>query len=542
MTFKPDRLRRWAGLLAWMLVAGVGAVWLAQSRLGQLHAAFETDARIVHRLLSQRVVQHDAIMSTLALLPAPASAEAVAQRLRAAYPQILAVEQRPQGGQWPADRQAALTEAEAASRQSGHAALAQANLPQGRYALVMAGLPASYALDIDLRASVPWEEWPMSAASSPVQVRLVHGGQFFVVQPGQVDEAGEKGWRYGFNKVLAAPSQPFDVVAVRVVGWGELPWLAMLGWCLLTAAAWQLSLAAWRQRVARRRAEELLRLGQAARLNTLGELAAGMAHELNQPLTALLASTQAAQRLLTEATPDLDTARTALQRAVEQARRASAVVGRLRRLVERPDIASQTQALPLLAAVHDALHLLELEMHKRGVQPEVHAAADLPAVQAEPVALQQIIHNLLMNALQSLEQVPAAQRQLVLRLEPVGDRVGQARVRLSIRDHGAGMDAQTRRQLFEPFYSTRTGGLGLGLSLCESLAASMGGTLSLAPETPSSDGPGAEFWLVLQAAQSAEDGAKVEAKSEAEARRVPQAEAALKSIPSSTSNLGKAAP
>ena len=93
--------------------------------------------------------------------------------------------------------------------------------------------------------------------------------------------------------------------------------------------------------MARQRAEELLRLGQVARLNTLGELAAGMAHELNQPLTALLSSTQAAQRLLADDPPDLDTAQTAMARAVEQARRASTVVGRLRRLVERPDLAAR---------------------------------------------------------------------------------------------------------------------------------------------------------------------------------------------------------
>jgi C4-dicarboxylate-specific signal transduction histidine kinase len=91
-----------------------------------------------------------------------------------------------------------------------------------------------------------------------------------------------------------------------------------------------------RQRAERSRAEELLRLGQVARLNTLGELAAGMAHELNQPLTAVLASTQAARRLLDDDPPELDTARQAMAQAVEQARRASDVVGRLRRASSGP--------------------------------------------------------------------------------------------------------------------------------------------------------------------------------------------------------------
>ena len=129
-----------------------------------------------------------------------------------------------------------------------------------------------------------------------------------------------------------------------------------------------------RQRAARSRAEELLRLGQVARLNTLGELAAGMAHELNQPLTAVMANTQAARRLLDDDPPELDTARQAMAQAVEQARRAADVVGRLRRVVERPDLAGQTQAVNLAEAVRRALYLLEPECQRRGVTPVVRRA------------------------------------------------------------------------------------------------------------------------------------------------------------------------
>jgi nitrogen-specific signal transduction histidine kinase len=136
------------------------------------------------------------------------------------------------------------------------------------------------------------------------------------------------------------------VVLERDVGWSELPWATMLAWVAASAAALAALRTLLRQRVAARRAEELLRLGQVARLNQLGELAAGMAHELNQPLTALLANTQAAQRLLGDEEPDLDMARHAMSQAVAQARRASAVVGRLRRVVERPDLSGQVQALP----------------------------------------------------------------------------------------------------------------------------------------------------------------------------------------------------
>lgn len=505
MTFSHWR-RPLTWLLAWVLVAGAGSGWLAHARLLALEDAFTVDARIVHRLLSQRAVQHDAVMAMLPLLQPPAEGHGAKTamplpRLPAAYPQIVEIRRRLPGSIWPADwpqsRRTALDAAEARSLQSGHAELAQADLPAGKVWLVLAGRSTAHALLLDLQATVPWDEWPMDAATSPVRVQLQYQGQAFGVQAGR---RLEYGWHYNFHKLLASQSQPFDVVLERDVGWSELPWTAMLVWAAASAAALAALRALLRQRVAARRAEELLRLGQVARLNQLGELAAGMAHELNQPLTALLASTQAAQRLLGEdgsdEEPDLDTARHAMSQAVAQARRASAVVGRLRRVVERPDLSGQVQTLALAAAVHDALHLLEPELRRRDIAVHLDAPADLPAVRAEPVALQQIIHNLVMNALQAMEQTDAGQRRLLLTLSLM--RPPSARILLSVRDTGPGVSSEARGHLFTPFYTTRPEGLGLGLSLSESLAQAMGGDLSLAPP---GEEPGAEFHLQLPLAQ-----------------------------------------
>lgn len=476
------KMRKSYGLwiLVWMAVSLLGCVWVAQNEIEQQRNAFETDARIVHRLLSQRAVQHDAIMSTLALLQSSADASRSEQRLSSVYPQILAVRRRDAGQQWEEPQYA---RADKQSRAVKRPVLADTDFTNGRYWMVFSAA-ASYAMQIDMRGLAQWSEWPMQPESSPVRVTLESAGQRFVLQPGKGEAHG---WRFDFSKHLAAESQPFDVVAVRHVGWAQLPWGWMLAWVGLVSLLLAGLLAAQRQRAARRRAEELLRLGQVARLNALGELAAGMAHEVNQPLAAILANTQAAGRLLAEKPPDIETAREAMKHAVQQAQRAAEVVGRLRRSVELPDRAAQLQPVDLRAAVNNALYLLEPQLRQLGVTPELPEAAS-PIVHADPVAVEQIIHNLLMNAMQALERVPPADRKLILALN-AADGLGV----LSVRDSGPGIAADVLPRIFEPFFTTREGGLGLGLSLCETLATRMNGTLTAVNHAAG----GAEFILRL---------------------------------------------
>ncbi|RSZ37175.1 MULTISPECIES: ATP-binding protein [unclassified Variovorax] len=475
--------------LAWLALTAVGAVWIARAELAQMHQDFETDVRIAHRLMSQQMVQYDAVLATLALLEPSTGADHPEQRLPSVYSSILRVQRRERDEPWADGAQAGvLAAAEARSRSLQRAELATLDLAHGRYVLVIGATPFSYALDIDLAGSVPWRDWPMNPQRSPVRLSLQRDGQQLVLQPGTL-AASANGWRFGLTKALASPSQPFDLVAERQVGWGELPWRGIAGWAaamaVLMAGLW----AAQRQRVARRRAEELLRLGQVARLNALGELSAGLAHELNQPLTAVLANTQAARRLLDDEPPDLATAREAMGHAAEQARCAAGVVGRLRRVIERPESGSDTKPLVLQEVVRSAMHLLAPEFAKHAINAQFDAAAQAPVrVQAEAVALEQIVHNLLMNALQALDLVPAAERRLVV---SVG-RNGQEGV-LTVTDNGRGIAPEALPRLFEPFFSTREGGLGLGLSLSETLAGGMGGSLSAANASPR----GARFTLLL---------------------------------------------
>jgi len=481
---------RWGALgiwlVAWLLASAAGVVWIARDGLRQIHDDFDTQARITHRLLSQQVVQYDAVLATLALL----GGSGAEQRLSAVYPSIRAVVRRDANADWPDARLAA---AEAQSRSAQRPQLGPIDLPAGRYWLVMAAQPAGFALDVDLGRTVPWADWPMDPKSSPIRLSLQQGGQQYVVQPGAKSEGP---WRFEFHKHLASASQDFDVVAERSVRLAELPWVAMLGWVL--AMGLLLAGTRWlqQQRTERRRAEERVRFAQVARLNALGELAAGMAHELNQPLTAVLANTQAARRLLDEhAGPDeLATARSAMGQAAEQARRASDVVGRLRRAIERPASGSPGQVLDVHEVLRRALDLLQPELARHGVEVRLHAvgSAHQPVrAQGDRVALEQIVHNLLLNAMQAMSPQAPGTRRIDLGWGPAQD-VRHCQVRVC--DSGPGISPEVLPHIFEPFFSTREHGLGLGLSLCETLAQEMGGSLQA---TPGEGGRGACFVLRL---------------------------------------------
>lgn len=499
-----NRIPSWLGwLLAWAVAAALGCAWLAQQRLNALHEGFTTNARVAHRLLSQQLAQHDAILATLTLLqPAlgqDALANAGATGLSRLYPQVLGVAQRQAGQSWPANWPAALADLEQQSRASGHAQMDASRLADGKLYVVQAGQPVSYTLKLDLRATIPQDEWPYPASHSPVRIWLSQNGQDLVLQPG-APEASLPGWAWAVRKTLSSPSQVLELQERYKLHPRLLPWWSMLGWALACALVVAALRAAWQQRVARQRAEQLLQYGHVARLNTLGELAAGMAHELNQPLTAILSNSQAARRLLDDAEPDVDAARRAMQQAAEQAKRASAVIGRLRRLVERPDANAPVQPVPLAQALHDTLQLLQPELRQRQIQLQNPAPATPLVVLADPVALQQILHNLLLNALQAMDGVEPGQRLLRIAQSQQGSTI-----HLTVQDNGPGIAAEIRSRLFTPFTSTRGQGLGLGLTLSQGLAEAMGGQLRLADSTALQ---GACFELQLPASMPAAQAAE----------------------------------
>jgi len=519
--------RRWLGPYGIGALAFVaGATALVRVDIATRREALQAEARTAHRLLSQATSRLDAMLATLALLARPgddaAAAADAAARLPALYPQVLAAWRRDPGGAWPGDAVEALAAAEQRSRaQPGNTrqpVLAAVDAQRARYTLVLAGTPASFALDIDARRLVAAAEWPWPAGE-PVHVTLAAGEQIIVLQDAGAARERPFGLTDGFEmrKALDSASQPFVLHAQRFTGPAEWPWRSLAAWalaCALLAWALQRWLAV---RAAERLAEEQLRLARVSRLNTMGELAAGIAHELNQPLTALLASTQSALRLLREraaapagqADSDADgdaddkeddhdaAAVQALELAAAQARRASDVVARLRRLVQ--PAAGATPAVPtdLAEVARRVVGLMADELRQAGVAVSIEGAA--LAARADPVAVEQILHNLLANAVQALKALrgapgePHQAGRITITLSAHADRV-----RCTVRDNGPGIAASALPRLFEPFHTTRPGGLGLGLPLCQTLATAMDGQVVLRDNSSA----GAAFELELPAASA----------------------------------------
>ncbi|MFL5292236.1 MAG: sensor histidine kinase [Myxococcales bacterium] len=240
-------------------------------------------------------------------------------------------------------------------------------------------------------------------------------------------------------------------------------------------------------------------LAHAGRVSMLGELAASLAHELNQPLTAIYTNAQAAQRFLDRSRPDLSEALNALHDLGQDCRRAGDVLGRLRQMFRR----HETERVPLGAGVlvEHVLMLLHEDAVARGVEIKLDVEPDLPLVRGDRVQLEQVLMNLLVNAFEAVAGIPSGPKQVTVRAY-----ARDGFVEVAVLDSGKGIARNELERIFEPFFTRKPNGMGMGLAICRTIVEAHGGRISADNRSER----GAVFELSLPALPAADQSEGVE--------------------------------
>ena len=234
-----------------------------------------------------------------------------------------------------------------------------------------------------------------------------------------------------------------------------------------------------------------MELAHVTRVTTLGELAASIAHEVNQPLAAIVTNGEVGLRWLDREVPDLAEVREAVGDMISNGRRASEIIQRLRALSRKTE--TQKAALDINDAISEVIPLVQQEVLSHRVSLRLELAPTLPAVLGDRVQLQQVIINLIVNGMEAMAPVTDRPRELVVRSQL--DDSGQ--VLVAVEDSGIGIDPENAKQLFNAFFTTKPSGMGMGLSICRSIIENHGGRLWASRNA----GPGATFQFALRSHQ-----------------------------------------
>lgn len=452
-------------------------------RYREMTAAILADGATLHRILSQRVDQHDAHLTSLAALaqaadPPPLDAiRQVASSITRFYPRIAAIELADLGDEARAPLLASgvpLAEAFAAARQST-AMLTVVPVPGAERVMLVKRVPTTGAskylviMLIDLRKLIEIDRF----GPRPGTVQLLFDGTPLLA----TGETGEVA-PVVFEAPLASRTQPLVLCVASplrlsaAVPQGALALLAF-GLLLATLILDRLLAARAAARAAGARAAlatQDARLAHASRVNAMGELASGIAHELTQPLTAILSQSQAGQRLA--ARPELDRAaiQTAFEASARNAKRAGDILGKLRSWITKGQ--PVVEPVDLVQVIGDVVQLTAEEAAAHAVTLSFERPARPAIVRADRVQMEQVVFNLVHNAIEATKALPHPPR-IVIVLSTAGSAA-----ELCVRDNGPGFEAASLARVFEPFFTTKRDGMGLGLSLCMTLVERYGGTIT----------------------------------------------------------------
>jgi signal transduction histidine kinase len=429
-------------IIGWLVLALLSSGGLTAYFLQQQYEEKSASFRILYRDVTVKLSQHDAIIP---LLPASQYSREV-QRI---FPQIIHWRSHP--GIEP--RRTIVVE------------------PNGRYWLNI----DNQSLLIDLNRLMG----DLIGENSFRHLALHWNNQLLFAQG-----AVQAPYYWQWDKVIASQSQPFVLSAGDNPDWSALPWPVILS----PALFWGLVLYLINQYRTNRRRRDIDALrthyAEITRLNTLGELTAGIVHELNQPLTAILSYNQTALRLIrqkhTEQLPSL------LEAAVVQIKRTDSLLQQFRQKLTSERVDYQPVALAGLWA--RVVTLLDNEIRSKKVKILTRIPDDLPALFAPPLWIEQILHNIASNAIQAQENNVTGTAWIRLEASVIDEGIS-----LTLTDGGPGLTEQALQQVFMPFFTTRPQGIGLGMALTDTLIQRLNGTI----EASNISGQGACFRLWL---------------------------------------------
>jgi len=361
---------------------------------------------------------------------------------------------------------------EIAERERAEAAL---RVSQERYRLI-SELTSDYAYALRFHDADGWKiEWTTDAFTRITGGRAlsfgVNGIWHDLIHPDDTAQL-ERAWQ----GLLSGRSTTTEF---RIVGQdGKVRWLCDHARPVRDEATGRLVriLGAAQDITDRKQAEEETRrhrdlLAHMDRLSTMGELTAQLAHELNQPLCTVVGNAQTAQRLLAAPVLDIAELQAALQDIVNAGKHAGQIIRRLREFVRRRPF--QPVLLNLQRLIEEVAGFLEADARQHGASIQFDIADPLPNVRGDPIQIQQVILNLVRNGLEAMSSIRPSAREVALRAGPAG----AGEVRISVADRGTGLTAQTASHVFEPFWTTKTDGLGLGLAISRSIVEAHGGRL-----------------------------------------------------------------
>ena len=313
----------------------------------------------------------------------------------------------------------------------------------------------------------PWRQIRVLIDLAPL-LSTQHTFDALAIRFNDADNAPPAGAFWHWQRTFTQPTQPFTLMATAKPHWLAVSWwvypFLFFGWAVLIAAA---SLLLW-QRRQRQHAEQRAHYYQHARLNTLGEITAGIVHEINQPLTAVQTWIQGAQRQQQQANPQAVSQ--ALAAALVQTQRISALLTRFREHVVQEKVTLRD--IDLKPCWQQVVDLLEHERRSEHIAVSHAFAAGATRVLADRLWLEQVLHNLLSNAIQ-------AQQECAQGWVKITSEKRENWIYITITDGGPGFSPEALQNAFMPFYSGRTEGIGLGMTLTESLMTRMNGTITL---------------------------------------------------------------